>query len=111
MSPLLQKIKNLYKKASTGQSVYAKDSIYPRHDWKILVISMLIAILFMALAAFYFYIQIDSGSIFMVDTTGAQNGVNLKNVLLNRVVDDLNLREKNLKAIEQNQGIPTDPSI
>ena len=110
MSGLLQKIKTWYAKIRIKRESYVVSGIKPIRDWRILLISTLVIVVVMAIFAFYFYVQIDKGKLFVVKVSKTQNDTKINEVLLKKTVNDINSRKASLNEI-RNKNAPEDPSI
>ncbi len=111
MTGLLQKLKNWRDKIKTTKMSYKVSGIRPVHDWRVLLITTQIILVLLAALAFYFYIQIDEGKLFLVPEGKTEKELKIDNVLLKKAVDDINLRETTLSGIKQSKDIPSDPSL
>ena len=111
MSKLLQKFKSWYNGLRKTKSLYEKKGIKPYKDWIIMLTSTQVIIIVFALLAYYFYIQIDKGNLFVVDKTTSENEIKINRVLLQKTVDDINFREQTTIETKESKSIPTDPSI
>jgi len=112
MSNLLQNIKKWYGNIKMATTSYKVSGIRPLHDWKIIIITTIIFLLFMAGFAFYFYIQIDGGKLFIIDGSQMDKKLKIDNKLFKKVVDDINLKKSRFEEIKNNNVTPpADPSI
>src|SRR4051812_15984793 len=111
MSAFIQKIKSLLKVLRIKPVSYVRIGMRPTRDWHI-ILSVVVGTLFiLAYFAYYLYIQADQGKLF----TSAESDMSKKTVidelLLKKVVGDINNREKQSKEFIKNVLIPDDPSI
>ena len=110
MKDLLQKAKDFYQKLRTKTVSYKKSGIRPEHDWKVMLVTTFVSLCLLAICAFYFYIQVDSGQLFVVAKVKTEKEVKLDAVLLKKTIDDINLRADSLQTIKQNKTVPIEPS-
>lgn len=111
MSGLLQKIKHWYGSLKMTKTSYEKKGIKPAQDWTVILIASQIVILISVLSAIYLYIQIDSNRIFIVNDDKRESEVKIKMDLLEKVVDNIKLREQTNLQVRQSTNNPSDPSI
>ena len=111
MKGLLQKIKSWYEKLRNPGISYQIQGLNPAHDWRLILVTTFVLICLEAFLAFYFYIQIDSGKFFVVTGNSEEKEVKLDQSLLQKTVDDLNLKEANLVKIRADRVSPKEPSI
>ena len=76
----------------------------------ILLTVTLIVLCIMAGISFYIYTQIDQGRFFTIVSDNITNKIKINTVLLNKTVDDINLRQTNLKKVTENKPNTADPS-
>ena len=111
MSRLFQKIKGLYGKIHITHLSYEKRGMRPKHDWKILLVTSCIVLLLMTFFSFYFYTRISQGRLFVVTKNNSGKEVTINSILLQKIVNEIKLREESLHAIKQNKVVPSDPSL
>ena len=111
MSQLLQKIKALYGKMHVTHISYEKHGMNPRHDWNIILFASCLALLFETIFAFYFYTEINQGRLFIVTENNLDREIKINDNLLEKIVNEIKLRQKSLEAIRQNKSVPPDPSL
>jgi hypothetical protein len=110
MSDILSKTKKWFGKIRFKKITYIKIGIRPERDWYVILMSTIVLICILGGMAYYFYIQVDQGKLFPSDDTTSIKSVIINNDLLNKVIDEINEREKNLTDFKQNRVIPPDPS-
>lgn len=111
MSDLTQKIKDWYTKISPTKTSFERSGISPKRDWRILLVSTFAVVLVMAGISLYLYIQINNGTLFVTLTENTEIEVKIDKVLLEKTINDINVRKTTLGDVIQNKSIPADPSI
>ena len=111
MSDLIQKIKNLFNKAKTPKISYVRAGVRPLRDWRIMLSAVFICLFVTAAFAFYFYTQIDNGSLFSSPASDVVGGPKINPTLLKKIVDDSIARESSRLEIQNSKPIPSDPSL
>ena len=111
MSDIIQKIKTIYTQVRTPRISYTRKGIRPAHDWQILLIVTILGICATCALAGYFYMQINSGSLFSTPAGDQVGGVTINQTLLKKVVDDSVARESSRADLKNNKPIPPDQSI
>ncbi|MEI6843234.1 MAG: hypothetical protein WCK48_01865 [bacterium] len=109
MSDLLKKIKSLYHQ-KIGNDTYVKEGIRPSHDWYAVLISFVVVFCVISFVAYYFYVQIDQGNLFISEKSQVEQAVTIDEKLLKKVTDDIKVRDENL-ASSTKISVPTDPSL
>ena len=90
---------------------YEERGMRPLRDWDILLVTSCLTLLFIALFAFYFYGQINQGKLFIVTQNDVDREVKINANLLQKITNEIKLRETTLQSIKQNKAIPSDPSL
>lgn len=111
MNDLLQKIKPLYEKLGMGKVSYERKGIHPSKDWRIMLTTTFVVICFLAFFAFYFYLKIDKGEIFVVTREGAGKDAEISEILLKKVVLEIKNKEEFLRKLKEGNLVPSDPSV
>lgn len=111
MSELFNKIKNWYQNFSSSQISFERKGIKPTKDWNIVIFSSLIVLLITGGIAFYFYVQVEKGTFFGATETEDLAEVKINNNILNKLIADINKRERNLVDIETGRKSPPNPSF
>ena len=110
MKSLLQKIKGWFEKIKIKSNSYKKIGISPLRDWKIILTTTFIVICFIVVGSYYFYTQINAGSLFMVSENIDGKEVQLNEFLLKKIVGEINARADYLTNLRQNKTTPIEPS-
>ena len=110
MKDLLQKVKVWYDKTRMAKISYKKYGMRPSHDWRVILVATFVLLCAVSIVAFYFYIQINEGKLFVVTQNKTEKEIELNVDLLKKTIDDLNLRENTLIKIKQNRVVPVEPS-
>ena len=111
MKDYLQKIKIWFNKLKAGRVSYDKGGLKPLRDWRIILITTSIIIFILAIFAFYFYIQIESGKLFVSTNEVSDTQLKINDSLLKKTVDELNTRESSTAQIKSGQITAPDPSL
>ena len=111
MLKIKEKLKIWYDKIRDASSSHKVSGISPEHDWKILLMSTIVIIILMAVFCSYFYLLIDRGELFKVDSSKTSKEVKIDEKLLKIAVDDFKEREAMLAEIKRSGNVPPDPSI
>ena len=111
MQELFKKIKKWLEKISVKKSSYAKEGIKPKRDWYIILFIGFILVCVLADFARYLFKQIDQGKLFAIEKQNTEEPIIIDSKLLQKTIDDINFREKNLNDFRQNRMIPQDPSL
>jgi hypothetical protein len=111
MSEIISKIKKWFGRIRFKKITYIKKGIRPKHDWYIILVITFLLVCVSVGLAYYFYIQIDQGKLFPASDKTSIKSVVIDNVLLNKVIMEIDEREKNLNDFKENKVIPEDPSI
>ncbi len=109
MKNLQDKISQIFKKIKKSRDSYSRLHIKPHRDWVyILIISNIIIVILMSYSTFL-YFEIDSAKFVSYDLAKSDPEIKLNIELLNKIVQDLKNREKNINSLN-NSKIPQDPS-
>jgi hypothetical protein len=111
ISNLKNNIKSWYEKFKTSGTSYKKSGMRPLKDWKIILISTQLIIIFLAVIAVYFYIQVDKGTFFAIPENGSKSELKINMSLFKKTVDDINSKSTLLNDIKAGKSIPADPSV
>ncbi len=111
MSETFNKIKLWYQNHSSSKITFERKGIKPTRDWSIVIFSSLIILLGLGSLAFYFYHQVENGTFFTAVVSEELTEVKINNKVLDRLIADINNREKNLNEIETNKNFPPNPSL
>ncbi len=111
MSDLLQKIKQWYESAKTKRLSYEKPGVNPAKDWRFFLSTTFIVGCVLAIVTAYFYMQIDKGRLFTVDSDGTETQVKINNFMLKKTVDEINSRETSMTRIKDGKVSLPDPSL
>lgn len=111
MSEIIQKIKNWYQNFSSSKISFERKGIKPTRDWNIVIFSSLVVLFICGGLAFYFYIKVDNGTFFGATVSEELAEIKINNKVLDKLIADINAREKNLIDIETNRQAPPNPSI
>ncbi len=110
MSDSINKIKIWFSKNLQKKNSYDREGIRPTKDWEIILGLTLLAFFVSVVVAGYFYIQVNSNSVFQVDADIVENEVKINKPLLDKTISDINERRKSSDAIKRGGKIPSDPS-
>jgi hypothetical protein len=111
MADLNQKIKDWYEKLKPTKASFDRSGISPKKDWRVMLVSTFLALVICAGISLYLYIQINSGALFFTLTDNTEIEVKIDKVLLEKTINDINIRKTTLGDVIQNKSIPSDPSI
>ncbi len=111
MSKIFQKIKYFYHKIRHKKESYEKSGTKPSRDWKMIIILAQTAVFILAGVAYYYYIQIEQGKLYLVKKGLGKNNIQINSILFKKTVDDFNSRMSTFSDITSGKGIPKDPSI
>ena len=111
MKLYIEKIKSWYSSLKISEPSYEKEGVSPYKDWRIILTSTFVALVVLAGAAYYFYIEVDSGNFFTVSEETEGNEVKINNTLFKKIVDDINNRKQSMENIQKNKIAPPDPSL
>ena len=111
MKAFLQQIKGLWGKINIRKVSYAKPGARPVRDWNILLSTTFFLLLISAFLAFYFFNQINAGTLFVVSPSDANKNIVLDNKLLKKTVDEINERQTFFDAVKSGSITHPDPSI
>ncbi len=111
MSETFNKIKNWYQNLSSSKVSFERKGIKPTRDWNIVIFSSLIAVVIFGSLAFYFYVKVENGTFFGASSVEDLTEVKINNTILNKLISDINNRERNLSEIETNKKSPPNPSL
>ncbi len=107
-----QKIKSWLKNFQKGtDGEYAREGFYPARDWKMFLILAFALLCIIGIFSLYLYVEINQGNLFTGTSEGGQAPVMFKTDLLQKTVNDINLRQKTLEDAKQNKTSAPDPSI
>lgn len=106
-----QIIKTWYEKMVAEQVSYEKVGLQPTKDWKIMLSTTSILLILMAVFAFYFYVKIENGEIFVVTQEDSARDIEIDTTLLKKVVDDTKERADYFSQIKLKGLTPSDPSL
>ncbi len=107
----MQKIKIWYDKLRTTPAPIERSGISPKRDWRILLVSTVVLVCMIGGISLYFYIQINKGQLFVTVRDNTEKEITIDSVLLEKTINDINIRKITLEDIKQNKSIPPDPSI
>jgi len=111
MSSITNKIESWYSSLKKPEISYEKKGIRPGKGWR-LIFSIAFLILFiLAGVASYLYIQIDTGQFFETENKDFMSEVKINNLLLKKVIDDIDQREKSLEEIRSGKIAPPSPGL
>ena len=111
MSDLKQKIKVWYEKIRAKTESYSRSGIRPIRDWHIVLTILFTLFVSVSVASLYLYTQIKESNLFIVEIDVTQTTVAIDNILLQKIVEEINERGVVANSLKQNRGIPADPSI
>jgi hypothetical protein len=111
MSDITTKIKSWYQNLSSSKISFERNGIKPTRDWNIVIFSALLLIFASGALAFYFYIKVESGTYFSTITAEDLKEVKINNKVLDKLIADINVREKKLEEIQTNKNFPPNPSL
>ncbi len=108
MKKILEKLKPYLEKMKMGNS-YRKEGIWPERDWKIILSVTFIAVILVGGLSVYFYLEIDQGNLFQVESAGMNQELKIDAGLLTKTIGEINSRQDALANIKNN--VPKDPSL
>jgi hypothetical protein len=111
MKDLLYKIKLFYAKITKKHETYKRYEIKPIQDWSILLTVCFIILCILVVFAFYLFIQIKNDKLFTITETNMLKEVKLNMGLLNKTINEINLREELTNNIKRNGVRSPDPSL
>ncbi len=111
MSELISKIKNWYQTRGVSKISFERKGIKPTRDWNIVIFSAALLLFISGAIAFYFYIKVESGTFFSTTTAEDLKEVKINNKVLDKLIADINAREKKLSEIQTNKNFPANPSL
>lgn len=111
MSNLFQQLKEKLGKLRKNNFSYEKKVISPSRDWNIILIFTFVGFIASAILAFYLYLQIDQGKLFIISEKDSQRETKINSVLFQQVVGDINARAASAQELNNNVKIPPDPSL
>lgn len=111
MSELINKFKSWYESLRTSKVSFEKKGINPKKDWNRILIVTFVTVSLLAGLSFYFYVEVDNGTFFSVEGEEESAEIKINNVLLKKIVEDINNREKSLMEIKEGKSVPANPSI
>ena len=112
MQELLHKIKLIIEKFKSTKIYYMRGGVNPTRDWRILLFISFVVLCILTILAFYFYIQIKRGKLFVAMNDIIENDIKIDNVLLKKTIEDINARQVTSDNIKMGRmAIPSDPSI
>ncbi len=112
MKPFLENIEKYFSSLHMHSVSYERDGIRPAHDWLTLLAVALATVCIAAVAAYYVYHKIDTGTLFAVPTdTKADTRVVIDAKLLQEAVDRLNAKQAARASLYQDAVVPADPSL
>lgn len=111
MSKIINKIKFWHKNQESEKISYENKSIRPKSDWSKILVATIVIVTIFASFSIYFYLKVDDGTYFKVENEESLVEVKINNSLLNKIVDDINTREKKLMEIKEGKDIPPNPSV
>lgn len=106
-----KKINTSFKGLFKKEISYNKGSITPTRDWRIILVTTFVILLFLGVLATYFYFQVDGGNIFSLPLDESQKEVKINKFLLDKTISDLNARKKSFEDMLLGSTTPPDPSI
>ncbi len=111
MSETFNKIKNWYQNFSSSKVSFERKGIKPAKDWNIVIFSSLTLLFIFGAIAFYFYVQVENGTFFGAVVSEELTEVKINNKTLDKLINDINVRERNLIEIEASRNAPANPSL
>jgi hypothetical protein len=111
MNDIIQKIKVWYQNISTKKISFERKGIRPKKHWMIIVFSTSFVTLVLIGISSYFYIKVENGTLFSVPEREEISEIKVNNILLDKIVNDFDKREKNLSEIRAGKTIPPNPSL
>lgn len=111
MQDQIKKIKDWAKSHFKSESTYDKGGIKPSRDWRIVLTSSFVVVVFLGLVAFYFYYEVSNGKLFVVNEASIVDQVKINRPFLDRVIDGVKNRKTQFENIKTGEGIPSDPAL
>ncbi len=107
----MNKIKDWYKNLTTKKVSFERTGIKPTRDWNIVIFTSMITLFICGGMAFYFYIKVENGTFFSTYISEELQEVKINNNILNKLITDLNNRQRKLEEIQTAKKAPANPSL
>jgi hypothetical protein len=111
MNDSFKKIKDWYQNLTTKKISFERTGIKPARDWNIIIFVSLFVLFICGGVAFYFYVKVENGTFFDVSTSEELKEVKINNSVLNKLITDINNRQRKLEEIQTVKKAPANPSL
>jgi hypothetical protein len=111
MSEIIKKIKSYFDSFRKKDTSYKKEGINPVRDWDMMITITFFIVCLLAVFAFYFYVQVDSGNLFTTTKDSNTTTVTINQDLLSKTIENIDAKKSALDKEQSNKSHTLDPAL